>query len=182
MPSLQLAKCRMYSIINSLINALEELRKSYGEELIQNVRLMDGLLQCESLSELKHEIVEMMDRIEVYFKREDPYNGEEIHKKVMSYIKEHYSVHDLNVSKIADEFQIDVPYLSKSFKKGTGIGPLKFLQMIRIDKAKELLANTNTNIKDISAEVGFISTVSFTRVFKQYEGITPGAYRNIMKK
>lgn len=181
MPSLQLAKCRMYSIINSLINALEELKKSYGEEFIQNVQLIDSLLQCESLSELKHEIVKMMDRIEEYFKGNDPYNGEEIHKKVMSYIKEHYNMQDLNVSKIADEFQIDVPYLSKSFKKGTGIGPLKYLQMIRIDKAKELLVNTNRNIKDISTEVGFISTVSFTRVFKQYEGITPGAYRNIMK-
>jgi len=181
MPSLQLAKCRMYSIINSLIIALKELKKSYGEEFIQNVQLIDSLLQCESLSELKHEIVEMMDRIELYFKRDDPYKREDIHKKVMSYIKEHYSVQELNVSKIADEFQIDVPYLSKSFKKGTGIGPLKFLQMIRIDKAKELLVNTNTNIGDISTEVGYISTVSFTRVFKQYEGITPGAYRNIMK-
>ncbi|SDX89823.1 AraC family transcriptional regulator [Paenibacillus sp. CF384] len=181
MPSFQLAKCRMYSIINALIIALKELKRSYGEEFIQNNQLIDRLLQCESLSELKHVIDEMMDRIEVYFKRDDPYKSEEIHKKVMSYIKEHYSLQELNVSKIADEFQIDVPYLSKSFKKGTGIGPLKFLHMIRIDKAKELLVNTNTNIRDISTEVGYISTVSFTRVFKQYEGITPGAYRDIMK-
>ena len=51
--------------------------------------------------------------------------------------------------------------------------------MLRIARAKELLVNTEEKIKDIVAQVGYQDMASFTRKFKEYEGVTPMEYRNI---
>ena len=48
---------------------------------------------------------------------------------------------------------------------------------MRIQAAKELLADPNIVIKDVAARVGFENINTFFRVFKQFEGVTPGQYR-----
>ena len=52
-----------------------------------------------------------------------------------------------------------------------------FLAKVRIQMAKEQLRSTDHNIRMIAEECGFLSSNVFIRVFKKWEGITPGAYR-----
>jgi AraC-like DNA-binding protein len=63
------------------------------------------------------------------------------------------------------------------FKKKMGIGPLEYLQLLRIEKSKQLLNDGNNRIKDVAKKIGFINSASFIRVFKKYEGVSPGVYR-----
>ncbi len=58
---------------------------------------------------------------------------------IINYIDSQYYDIDLNVSKIADHFQINLSYLSKFFKKQTGQGLLDYINKVRIEKAKEIL-------------------------------------------
>ena len=48
---------------------------------------------------------------------------------------------------------------------------------MRIANAKKLLAETDLKIKQIASTVGYISDINFIRVFKRYEGTTPGRFR-----
>jgi AraC-like DNA-binding protein len=57
------------------------------------------------------------------------------------------------------------------------MGPLEYLQLKRIEESKKLLRQTNESIKEISQKVGFTYEVSFIRVFKKFEGVTPGIFR-----
>lgn len=68
-------------------------------------------------------------------------------------------------------------YFSHYFKDQTGITFVNYLNRLRIQAAKELLADPNIVIKDVAARVGFENINTFFRVFKQFEGVTPGQYR-----
>lgn len=68
-------------------------------------------------------------------------------------------------------------YFSRYFKDQTGITFVNYLNRLRIQAAKELLADPNIVIKDVAARVGFENINTFFRVFKQFEGVTPGQYR-----
>ena len=72
--------------------------------------------------------------------------------------------------------------LSKSrfmqlFKEYIGYSPYQYVTKIRIDKAIELLYNTNLSITEISFQIGYPAISSFTRVFKNQTGRLPSDYR-----
>ena len=58
-----------------------------------------------------------------------------------------------------------------------GIPPMKYVNGIRIERAKELLAKTDKSITVIAEETGFSSIHYFSRYFKEKEHMTPQAYR-----
>jgi len=100
------------------------------------------------------------------------------HKSIVSidYINKHYD-EDVNISFLAKLEHYNTNYYSEWFKKQTGISPTDYLQMIRIEKAKELLITTNYSIGKISMQVGYDHNSSFTRIFKKFETMSPNEYR-----
>lgn len=57
-----------------------------------------------------------------------------------------------------------------------------YINNLRLSKSKNLLLNSNLNIKEISKELGFIDEKYFLKLFKKYENITPKQYRNAFIK
>ena len=96
-------------------------------------------------------------------------------------IKYNYN-NNLNVKSIADSLFLDNAYFSRLFKNKVGISPKKFILQTRIEKAKELLRNTDHNIKEISITIGFNDPLYFSKMFYQTEGITPSKYRKTHNK
>jgi len=90
---------------------------------------------------------------------------------------------ELNVGKIADEFNMKVSYISRKFKEETRMLLSKFIEYERLKRAEELLKiKNNTPIEEISKMIGFETCHHFRKKFKKKNGITPGFYRKIMKK
>ena len=65
----------------------------------------------------------------------------------------------------------------RRFKAATGETPVYYLQLLRLEKAKQLLENTDKNVEEITFDVGYSDGNSFRRLFKKHCGIPPGAYR-----
>jgi len=63
------------------------------------------------------------------------------------------------------------------FKEQTGLTPNDYLQRLRVDKARHLLATTSRSVTGIAFDVGFASSQYFSRVFRKYIGQTPSQYR-----
>lgn len=57
-----------------------------------------------------------------------------------------------------------------------------YLNNIRIEKAKELLANTDLSLADIGNQVGFTDQSYFNKIFRKHENLTPGQYRTLTHK
>ena len=68
--------------------------------------------------------------------------------------------------------------LSVEFKNEMDIKPSDYLANLRMEKAKELLKNTDMRIREISFQVGYEDDRVFKRRFKKYTGMTPGEYRS----
>ena len=73
-----------------------------------------------------------------------------------------------------------LPNLSQFFKEKTGRNILDYTTQLRMQKAKNLLADPNLTLKDISQQVGYYNVSSFIRRFKQIQKMTPGDYRKTL--
>jgi YesN/AraC family two-component response regulator len=106
--------------------------------------------------------------------------GKDLILDIKKYIETHYS-ENVQVANIALKFIISQNYLSTIFKKEFGYSISTFIKDCRINKACELLANTDFPISDISNAVGFNDPQYFYKVFKKTVGITAMDYRKEKK-
>lgn len=104
-----------------------------------------------------------------------------IYRKVLDYVAQNYSDAMMNVSSVADHYDISIAYLSRIFKKYNGINISEYITGYRLDRAKELLGEGKM-VGEVVACCGFGSLRTFLRVFKSVEGITPGQYRSSVTK
>lgn len=89
---------------------------------------------------------------------------------------------DITVDKIADKFGYSSDHLSRLFKKHVGASAIKYINGMRILKAKELLCLSEKNIKEISYLIGFKDEKYFMKLFRHTENMTPTDYRKAYHK
>lgn len=95
----------------------------------------------------------------------------------IAYIRQHYT-ENIGVESIAKFCHCSRSHLSHMFKTHTGSTIPQYINSLRIERAKELLATTNDSIRDIGAKVGFDDPNYFCRVFVRFSGITCSEYRS----
>ena len=84
----------------------------------------------------------------------------------------------IRISEIADRLGINRSYLTSIFKQELKISPQAFLINYRLEKASNLLMETQESIGKIASSVGYTDTLSFSKAFKQKYGVSPSEYRN----
>ncbi|MBN2656150.1 MAG: response regulator [Spirochaetales bacterium] len=94
------------------------------------------------------------------------------------YIQENFYL-NLSLEDVSSRIGISPTYLSTLFKKKTGTGFLEYLTMVRVEEAKELLADHRRSIADTAGEVGYKDTKHFTKQFRKVVGLSPAEYRKI---
>lgn len=77
----------------------------------------------------------------------------------------------------AQELNVGYSWFRKVFKKHTGMSPGQYYLQLKIDKAREMLGNSDMPVKGISIELNFESNFYFSRIFKEKTGFTPTEYR-----
>ena len=96
--------------------------------------------------------------------------------KMITYIEENYA-RDISLNDIAEHFNRSASYLSTMFKYYTGKNFKEYLNLYRIKVSKELMqTESNLKIGEIAKRVGCNGSVTFIRMFRKYEGMSPGQY------
>lgn len=98
-------------------------------------------------------------------------------KEVLNYVNRHYS-DELSLKTLGQTFNINSTYLGQLFQKEVGVYFCDYINKFKLDKAKQLLLNTNLKTFQIAQKVGFTSPTYFFRQFKKYFGVTPVELRN----
>lgn len=93
-------------------------------------------------------------------------------KKAIAYIRQNYHL-NINIGHVARHVGVSERYLRRLFAQHLNLAPLDYLNRIRINKAVELLRNTELLVKGICFQCGFQSPQYFSRVFKRQMGISP---------
>ena len=97
--------------------------------------------------------------------------------KVTDYVKNNLTADDLSQGTMAEMAGISKEYFSRIFKNVAGMNYSKWLNVIRMEKATELLAQNNMTLTEVAMYSGFQSIPSFNRVFREEKGMAPGEYR-----
>ena len=98
-------------------------------------------------------------------------------EEVEIYLQENHCDSDLNISTLAEKFDITPAYLSALFKKRFGKSLLQRMNELRVDTSIGMLKGCDT-ISDIAVSVGFRDSNSYIRVFRNIHGMTPGQFRS----
>ena len=115
---------------------------------------------------------------EQYKKSSNAYHYDRRFTEIIYYLSARINK-NVTVVELAERFSYNPKYLSRLFKKYTGMTPINFILSKRLDYASHLLLTTNESIKSVSIQVGFSDEYYFMRVFKKRFGITPKTYRNV---
>lgn len=156
----------LYNTLNRVVVQLKEFESS---------------LQCENLDIESITKTGDLDKIRVIFneliteicKSSEQDENEAIREKIKSYIDNNYHL-DFSLDNLADYLGLSFKYTSILFKKVMGDNFKNYINMYRIEKAKEILKEKKEiKIKDLAEKLGYNSSNTFIRIFKKYEGISP---------
>lgn len=137
--------------------------------------LVEQIYSCSSFSGLEDVLWSVEKELEEKLCRTEDTSGRTI-AMVEKYIREHYN-EPLSLDMLAEKVYLTPHYLSSMFvqEKGTGIN--KYIKNVRMERARELLRNTNMKISDICVQVGYANLSYFCRCFRNEFGVTPEQYR-----
>ncbi|MDR1108868.1 MAG: helix-turn-helix domain-containing protein [Spirochaetaceae bacterium] len=97
-------------------------------------------------------------------------------RKAERYIWDHYT-RRISLQEIAGISGLSAPYFSTIFKEEMGENLSSYLNRLRVEKAGYLLIETDLSLSEIAGSCGFEDQSWFSKIFKNYTGISPGKYR-----
>lgn len=102
--------------------------------------------------------------------------SQSLFKDIVNYLQTNYK-EEISVDELANEFNMSSGSLSRYFKKCCGMTIVEYINQYRITQSMELLRNTDKDISEISAEIGFNYVSYYNRVFQKLMHMTPRQYR-----
>jgi two-component system response regulator YesN len=139
-------------------------------QLIQ-LQLMDGIKQ------IRHVIENIIETYCSLIENRKKEADHETVKIILKYVEDSYGDPDLSLYSIAEKVGRPEKFISQLFKEQIGVYLSEYLEKVRIQKASELLLNTDKTIEEISHQSGYNSPHSFRRAFKRVSNVTPKMYR-----
>ncbi len=112
--------------------------------------------------------------------REAVNNHTEMLSSVLSYCVEHYK-DNISLDEMSKELHVSKYYISRLFSEKIKIGFNDYINMLRINDAKEHLIKTNDSVTEIGINVGYNTIRSFNRAFLSQTGMQPREYRNVYR-
>lgn len=137
--------------------------------------LLECMKEYEEYGQLRTEITELFGR-QMYRSRKS--RGEKYSpqiEQVVAYIRKHFT-EDISLEKCAAITGVSYTYLSREFKRETGVRFVEFLNRQRVNRAKSLLVRKDISVKKAAELSGFRNYNYFFKVFKEVEGVTPSEF------
>ncbi|WP_010497690.1 helix-turn-helix domain-containing protein [Paenibacillus elgii] len=149
-------------------------------DFLERVNPVDRLTGCETIMEMQVQLREVLGEVCRLIQEERSQEQSNLlSQQVLSFIKDRYNDENLNISMLGEAFGLTPSYLSKQFKTQTGKALLDVISMTRLEEAKRLLPDAKLSVSEIARKVGYADINTFNRIFKKFEGITPGKYREL---
>ncbi|WP_276356004.1 response regulator [Cohnella caldifontis] len=154
--------------------------RTYGEasvEVLKTYRLAGSLYHFPHVRDYLHAVEGLLYALDEYVRDlKSVHDDQNEMARALAYIHANFDK-DLTMAVVSNHVSLNYSYFSERFKEYTGESFTNYLKKVRIGKAKELLAQTNDRVYEISRKVGFDNPKQFNRVFRESEGITAMEFR-----
>jgi len=166
-----------YRFMHFVPNFMDKL--AWFDPRLAHLKSPDYQSHKETLTELKDEIKQSLCLIIDAMTAGDAAGTSRPIGEVKKYIEAQYA-NEISLELAAKHVHIHPMYLSKIFKKETGVNFIEYLTEVRIAHAKQFLADARLKVYEVSAKVGYNDSKHFSKVFKSAVGVTPYEYRKVV--
>ena len=153
----------IHRLVEELVRGVAEFRTSRGK--VPPLRARMRLQLCELLLESAAQLNEAT--------QSEP---DDLVAAAEAWIRGHLA-EKIHMDTLARAVGVTRARLFEQFKRSAGLTPNDFLLRLRVDKARELMADSRHSLTDIALNAGFSTSQYFSTVFRRYTGRTPKAYR-----
>lgn len=166
--------------VRRIFNILTEDRNNMSSEEFLNLQSMtemvDKTIELLDVAYLCEVIEDILENILSTAIETSAESMQSIVHQAAEYIQEHY-FEALTLSGISKQFHVEHSYFSRIFKKEMGVTLMLYIAKIRIEKAKEYIRNSDSNLTEIAFMVGYDDYTYFNKVFRKHTGISPRDYK-----
>lgn len=170
-------KVKILDLIYRVLEEVNKITDDSGESLYELSALIRKILQSDTEKRMKKYIQRVGERLFAIVRRNNVVSNTKYSiNQALDYIEKNYNK-DLSLKIVSRKVGLSLYYFSHLFKEEIGESFVTYLNKFRISRAKKLLLNCKLNIAEIAYRVGYNDPNYFTRVFKEYEDITPSEFR-----
>lgn len=160
-------------LLSTIYRILQRLGKTENELFLKP--LYFELMDWENIDQFKRRVTTIFSMLFAKVQSDNNQMDNTITSQMLNYIHENYNK-DFSLTDIAEHLNFTPGYISTLFKNYTGDNFKDYLNKYRVEKAKEILKQGNVKINELAGIVGCNNSNTFIRIFKKYEGISPGQY------
>ncbi|MDR3338144.1 MAG: AraC family transcriptional regulator [Treponema sp.] len=172
-------KLRAIELVVLLSRAAITPDSSEDQQILEtNNRYLKRIQDSKNLKELTDILHLIMDRMASKIFSFQGIRHASALRKAERFIWDNYT-RKISLKEIADASGLSAPYFSSVFKEEMGENLSNYLNRLRIEKATNMLNESDIPLNAIAASCGFEDQSWFSKIFKYYTGISPGKYRNI---
>ena len=174
--TLHAAKYICYDTFSILKKMPAFVNIGYVNTLSQDLNIT-RLTNFETIDDFFSSLLNIVQNMTVSENAPNTASNNHIGQELVNYISTHCFSYDFHVAGMAEHFSISRQYLRKLFMDYTGMGISDYIMQLKLEKAMQLLRETDMTLQDIVVEIGNTDVSGFIRLFKQKTGMTPGQYR-----
>ena len=178
------AECGVIALVFKLLDVFENYENFFDENPLPIAIFETYQKTINPTLSIKSQIYNLLYQLQVQNKIKTAINAPSQQsniKKVLSFMENNYSENS-SIAQLAKEAGLSKYHFIRVFKSYTDQTPIKYLNQIRITKAKELFKTGNTDVTNTAMQVGFENISYFIKVFKEINGVTPLKYMKSMNE
>ncbi len=165
-----------YDLFISFIGCMKRCHVDFETKELREYPYIRELQHYPSLDILEEKFLDEVSGIVQDYVENKTKPANSMIQEINKYIYENYPC-KISLDSIAQQVHLSSAYLGILYKKETGINITDAIAMVRIEKAKEKLSQSNDSITEIAISVGYKDIKSFRKQFLKNVGVTPSEYR-----
>lgn len=143
-----------------------------------NYMYLNEIGSIGDVNDLSFWLIKVLDKFMEVVSKDNISDKGTVIKDAIEFIKRRYKS-NITLEDVAEIVYLSPNYFSKLFKDKVGMNFSDYLNKVRVDESKKFLLHHDMNILEVALNSGFSDQSYYTRVFKNFEGITPGQWRKM---
>ncbi len=175
----KLAVCLIFNVAGTMIKIVNDIYGENEKDFTDNMNKINSMLSIGNIYKIKDNLTEMIKDTCRSINEKKTKHNTQLNNSIKNYINENFSDSSLNISMIASHFGMNGSYVARFFRTQNNCTINDYINEVRLKYSYNILKNSDLSIKKIAGKSGYSSIVTYIRIFKKNQGMTPGEYRKI---